>query len=339
MAKTTTTAGGTIDVFISYSSANENTANMIVDALSSRGVNCWKAGVYTINTGDDFREKIATALDECKIFLLILSQSSMNSPWVKIELTEALRKNKKIYSLRIDDSPIDELFEFKLGCSQISDGTKNLIPVVENLSINIKKDRDAILEKERSEIYSTAKDTFIFNFDLINNICVLFPIFLIAFRVYFIINHPSAYQDNFYRILEQFNPLLLVIFHYLVVHFSYNSYLKKYTELGNPNAQYLTFKKQYKLLANKAKKQRALALLQKSANLGNYKAVKTLANLLLKGKGVEQDLDLAEKYNQLAGQLKSKRKEKIKRGKVSFIANVALSVLLCLTYLLYIFIR
>ena len=140
-----------IDVFISYSSKDEETANLVVEGLSARGVQCWKAGAYTINTGEDFRQKIADALDECKIFLIILSKNSMSSPWCKIELTEALRKNKKIYSLKVDESPIDELFEFKLGCSQTSDGTKKLIPVIENLAINIKKDRDAILEKEKTK--------------------------------------------------------------------------------------------------------------------------------------------------------------------------------------------
>ena len=132
-----------IDVFISYSSKDEDTANMIVEGLSERGVRCWKAGEYTINSGEDFRQKIADALNECKIFLIILSKNSMTSPWCKIELTEALRKNKKIYSLKVDNSPIDELFDFKLGCSQTSDGTKNLIPVIENLSINIKNSTSA----------------------------------------------------------------------------------------------------------------------------------------------------------------------------------------------------
>lgn len=323
---------GVIDVFISYSSADEQIANMVVEGLSERGVNCWKAGTYTINSGDDFREKIAQALDECKIFLIILSKHSMSTPWVRIELTEALRKNKKIYSLRIDDSPLDELFEFKLGCSQISDGTRNLVPVLENLSMNIKKDRDALLEKEKSSIYSQAKGYRLFNFSLINRLFFLFPLLMTIWRVIYVVNNPVSYEDTFFRVMDELSSLFLMLLIYIFVHAYYRSNLKKYAELGCTSAEYLTFKRFFHPLSSKAKKQKGLVYLQRAAHGGDHRALFTLSKFLSQGKHVKKDETLAKEYLELAQKERKRLFSKIKQNKVSFIVNIFLTLFLLAVY-------
>ena len=327
-----------IDVFISYSSKDNNVANLVVEGLSERGVQCWKAGEYTINSGEDFRQKIADALDECKIFLIILSKNSMESPWCKIELTEALRKNKKIYSLKIDDSPIDELFEFKLGCSQTSDGTKNLVPVVENLSINVKKDRDAILEKEKSQIYSKTNAVYFFNLFTLNNVFMLLFLAISAIRIvdlftaYSNLGPNDFYSDTLLNYLKGYIvSIIFALFMKLLFDFIYNNLVKKYVELSCASAEYLTFKSKFKWYASKQTKQKAIVLLQNSAKSGEYKALLAISKLYDKGNFVTRDSKLANDYKIMGIEAKNKFFKTLKN--YSFKETIIYTVLLVFIYI------
>lgn len=142
------------EVFISYSSKDEVVANTIKELLESppRSVSCWKANDVTISGGDDFRAKIVDAIRRCKVFLLILSKASMDSKWCALELSMAIMENKKIYTIKIDDTPLSELLSFKLGCTQIADGTVNFEAVIESLAVNVKNGRDQVLERERARM-------------------------------------------------------------------------------------------------------------------------------------------------------------------------------------------
>ena len=147
------------DIFISYSSKDQATAEKIKALLEAppRSVSCWMANDVTISGGDDFRSRIVEAIRRCKVFLFILSDSSMNSHWCSLELSFAILENKKIYSIRIDDSPITGIYSFKLGCTQISDGTGNFDAAVESLAINVKNGRDRVLMEEKARIAETKK--------------------------------------------------------------------------------------------------------------------------------------------------------------------------------------
>ncbi len=327
-----------IDVFISYSSKDEDTANMIVEGLSERGVRCWKAGEYTINSGEDFRQKIADALNECKIFLIILSKNSMASPWCKIELTEALRKNKKIYSLKVDNSPIDELFDFKLGCSQTSDGTKNLIPVIENLSINIKKDRDAILEREKSKIYTKAKSFHIFDLLTVNNI---FLLVCLGITIFGAINSYNYFETTFKEdFLSDYLDVLtgyivsgfFAIMMYFIFRIVYKNLVKANIELDCPSANYLYFKLNYKIFPIQTKNETALLHLQKAANGGDYRALKKLAKFYEQGTLVKKDLNRANELNALSKEEKAKHLKKITSTKKSITILIIYFALILLIY-------
>lgn len=318
-----------IDVFISYSSKDEETANMVVDGLFSRGVQCWKAGEYTINSGEDFRQKIAEALDECKIFVIILSEHSMKSPWCKIELTEALRKNKKIYSLKIDGTPIDELFDFKLGCSQTSDGTRNLIPVIENLAINIKKDRDALLEKQKSQIYSSASTCYFFDFLTLNKIALVLFLALNVYKIYNLFINFKEFDEISDMLMGSIISIIFGCFMAVLYSFVYKGAIKKYADLGSPSAQYFAYKINNKLIASKAKKNIALNYLQKSANGKEYKALKKLAKILGK-KGGNEKLQL--QYKTEALEEKGKLIKKITENKATIAIGVVYLILLLFIY-------
>ncbi len=152
---------GNEDVFISYSSANHSVALEIKKRLESppRNVTCWMANDANIQGGDDFRSRIVDAIRRCKIFLVVLSKESMESKWCPLELSFAILENKKIYSIRIDSTQLSPSFEFKLICSQISDGTSNLDVVIETLAINVKNQRDEMLTQEQRKISDSKKYT------------------------------------------------------------------------------------------------------------------------------------------------------------------------------------
>lgn len=328
-----------VDVFISYSSKDEQMANLVVEGLSERGVHCWKAGEYTINSGEDFRQKIAEALDECKIFLIILSESSMASPWCKLELTEALRKNKKIYSLKVDGSPIDELFDFKLGCSQTSDGTKNLIPVVENLSINIKKERDAILEREKTQIYATSKAFYLFDLFKVNAIMMcLFLAVMIFHTVNFFSSNAEflAEEEKTALLFVSLSGFIISVFFALMMmvifNVVYKGQVKANADINCPSAEYLMFKLNFKLLSSKEKKEKALNYLQRSAKGGDYRALNKLAGFLEQGKFMKKDLSLAQEYRQRAKEEKANRFEKMTAQKKSISTGIVYFLLLIFIY-------
>ena len=79
------------DVFISYhmESAGE-TAGRISETLERDGISCWYAGRDT--TLRPFEPQIVRAIHDCRVFLLILNQQSMNSAHVATETKLAFNR-------------------------------------------------------------------------------------------------------------------------------------------------------------------------------------------------------------------------------------------------------
>ncbi len=100
-------------VFISYSSIEQQTAEEIKQKLESNGISCWMAP-QSIPAGSDYGTEIPKALKNCRIFLLVLSENSQKSKWVPKELDMAINKGLKIIPFQIDNSEINERFEFSL---------------------------------------------------------------------------------------------------------------------------------------------------------------------------------------------------------------------------------
>ncbi|MDR1055816.1 MAG: toll/interleukin-1 receptor domain-containing protein [Prevotellaceae bacterium] len=91
------------DIFISYSTKNSNTANAICHVLEENKIKCWMAP-RDITPGNDYAECIAEAIDNCRIFLLIFSESSQASKWVKGELNVAFDSNKIIIPFKVENT-------------------------------------------------------------------------------------------------------------------------------------------------------------------------------------------------------------------------------------------
>jgi TIR domain/Pentapeptide repeats (8 copies) len=94
-------------VFISYSHQDESFAKRLYDALQGKGVRCWYAPEH-IQGGKKLHEQIDAAIRVYDKLLLILSDHSMGSEWVKTELANARRRevteNKRLlFPIRLVD--------------------------------------------------------------------------------------------------------------------------------------------------------------------------------------------------------------------------------------------
>lgn len=101
------------DLFISHSLSNEVVADAVRSFLEDRNINCWKAP-RDILPGQNWAEAIFTAISECKVFLLILSDRSQESEQVAKELALAANLKKIIIPLRVDECDPKGAFAYHL---------------------------------------------------------------------------------------------------------------------------------------------------------------------------------------------------------------------------------
>ena len=99
------------DVFISY---DENSAGDIVrqisETLERGGISCWYAG-RDMEKGE-LRGVVTEAIEDCRIFLLLLNENALKSAYVQTEVALVVRgfddgKARNRIALRTDNAPVD----------------------------------------------------------------------------------------------------------------------------------------------------------------------------------------------------------------------------------------
>ena len=85
--------------FISYSTKDQEFADRLYADLQNKGVRCWFAP-HDIQGGKKIHEQIDVAIRVHERLLLILSPDSMNSEWVKTEISKA-RKREVVEKKRV----------------------------------------------------------------------------------------------------------------------------------------------------------------------------------------------------------------------------------------------
>lgn len=93
--------------FISYSTKDEDFAKKLCEDLQNSGIRCWFAP-HHIQAGKKIYEQIDKAILTYDRLLVILSQHSMNSEWVKTEIANARQKeidtnNRVLFPIRLVD--------------------------------------------------------------------------------------------------------------------------------------------------------------------------------------------------------------------------------------------
>jgi hypothetical protein len=96
--------------FISYSNKDKEFADRLYADLQSKEVLCWLAS-EDLKIGDRFRQRIDDAIRVHDKLLVVLSETSVNSTWVGLEVERAFEKervSKKekvvLFPIRLDDA-------------------------------------------------------------------------------------------------------------------------------------------------------------------------------------------------------------------------------------------
>lgn len=106
------------DIFLSHSSEDNDIARLVRGYFQQHNIQIW-IDVHDADTGgmtrDAWIEKIILPnIGRCSNFIVLISQNSLKSPWVKREIEVALalldqRKIKRILGLIVDNTPISSL--------------------------------------------------------------------------------------------------------------------------------------------------------------------------------------------------------------------------------------
>jgi hypothetical protein len=90
-------------IFISYSHQDKTYVHQLADVLSNNGFEIWIDD--RIDYGTQWPIVIETAIDRCESFILVASENSRNSKWVRNELTRADRLQKQIFPVLLSGEP------------------------------------------------------------------------------------------------------------------------------------------------------------------------------------------------------------------------------------------
>lgn len=131
------------EVFISYSSQNQDVADLLVDIAKENGVNCWISS-SSIEAGS-YAKQIVQGIKEARVFVVIVSESAILSPHVKNELdiaTSRIKDGLIIMPLKIDGAELDDECRYYLGRQEFFMGEKP--PIKEKVKQFVNKIKAAL---------------------------------------------------------------------------------------------------------------------------------------------------------------------------------------------------
>ena len=152
------------DLFISYSRRNFDEVNSFIELLKSRipALDIW-FDIDGIESGDEFEDKIISAIDNSAYILFALSDAALESQWTKDEVMYAKNTDKKVIPLLLKGATMKGWFLFKFGRVDCIDITNELQvdKLVNNLSSWTGKQKcsDTIKTVPVSTIQPTSTET------------------------------------------------------------------------------------------------------------------------------------------------------------------------------------
>ena len=125
------------DIFVSYSRTDLNEVKDFLQLLQTRlpDLRCW-VDLTGIESGDEFSEKIISAIDDAAFVLFMVSDASMGSPWTKKEVTYAKNTDKRVIPVLLNGAKVKGWFLFEYGMIDSIDTTvpEQVDKLVKNLS-------------------------------------------------------------------------------------------------------------------------------------------------------------------------------------------------------------
>ncbi len=97
--------------FISYSSRDQEFAERLHADLQAKGVRCWFAE-EDLKIGDKFQDRIEESIRYHDKLLLVLSENSIQSPWVEREVQAAFEREQRsnklvLFPIRLDEAVME----------------------------------------------------------------------------------------------------------------------------------------------------------------------------------------------------------------------------------------
>ena len=125
------------DIFISYSRKDFDEVSSILEFLKTSipGLTYW-FDIDGIESGDEFEDKIISAIDNSSYVLFALSENSIQSQWTKDEVMYAKNTDKKVIPILLKGAQMKGWFLFKFGRIDCIDSTNSLQmeKLIQNLS-------------------------------------------------------------------------------------------------------------------------------------------------------------------------------------------------------------
>ena len=114
----------TKEVFISYSTKDTEIAFALLETFESYGLDCWIAP-RNIPKGAQWAEEIDKAIQNARVFVVIVSSHSVESRQVPKEIALAVSSCESIFPFRIDDTGLQGTFRYYLSDYQFTDATSD----------------------------------------------------------------------------------------------------------------------------------------------------------------------------------------------------------------------
>lgn len=89
-------------IFISHGSEDREEADGIARFIEERGMRAWIAP-RDVRPGQDYSEQLQEAIEQCAAFIILVSERSNKSPYVRVETELAFSGNKPIFPVRTSD--------------------------------------------------------------------------------------------------------------------------------------------------------------------------------------------------------------------------------------------
>lgn len=125
--------------FISYSTKNQASADAMRELFNKHNIDTWMAP-YDIPAGSEYAEILYDALTGCACLVLMLTDISQNSQWVKKEVNIAITNGKTVIPVKLEDVELNSSMKLYLNDQQIVP-----VHVIEEASDEIQKVLNSVI--------------------------------------------------------------------------------------------------------------------------------------------------------------------------------------------------
>ena len=123
--------------FISYQRSDAEWAKLVAESLERYGVQPWWD--HAINPGDNWRDRIAAALEESDVFIVLHSAAAEGSAEVQKEIGAASALKKPLLALRLEDRAPKGVFLYELAALSWVDAFRDPTVMIDDLARRLSK--------------------------------------------------------------------------------------------------------------------------------------------------------------------------------------------------------